>query len=75
MSYDHDYPGTQCVFDVGDGVGGSGGAANAADSPSTAIPAVAVVFAAVIGTATPSDGVEGEAPMDASAAYPNHHSY
>ena len=59
------------MCDVGDGERGSGGAGNAADAPSTAISAVAVAFAAVIGTATPSDGVEGAAQMDASAAFPD----
>ena len=59
------------VCDVGDGDGASGGAGNAADNPSTAISAVAVALAAVIDTATPSDGVEGVASMDASAAYPD----
>ena len=32
---------------------------------------MAVAFAAVIGTAYPSNGVEGVASMDASAAYPD----
>ena len=32
---------------------------------------MAVSIAAVIDTAAPSDGVEGFATMDASAAYPN----
>ena len=71
MSYEHDYPGTRCAYDVGDGEGGPGGAGNAADAPSIAISAVAVAFAAVIGTAYPSNGVEGIASMDASAAYPD----
>ena len=46
------------------------GAGYAADNPSTAISAVAVSYAAVKDTATPSDGVEGTASMDASAAFP-----
>ena len=71
MSHDHEYPGTQCGYDDGDGAGGSGGAGNAADAPSTAISAGTVALAAVIDTATPSDGVEGAASMDASAAFPD----
>ena len=60
------------VYDVGDGIGGCGGAGNAAVDPSTTISGVAVAFAAVvIGTATSSDDVDEEAPMDASAAYPD----
>ena len=51
--------------------GGCGGAGNAADTPSTTISGVAVAFAAVIGTATPADDVEGAASMDASAAFPD----
>ena len=71
MSYDHDYPGTQCVYDDGDGDGAWRGAGDAADIPSMAISAVAVAFAAVKDTATPSDDVEGPASMDASAPYPD----
>ena len=71
MSYGHDSPGTQCVYDVGDGDGAADGAGNAADVPLTAISAVAVACAAVIDIANPSDGVEGLASMNASAAFPD----
>ena len=56
-SYDC-HPGTQCVYDDGDGYGGSGGAGVAADTLSTAISAEAVASFAIIDIAAPADSVD-----------------
>ena len=67
------HPGTQCVYDDGDGYGGSGGAGVAADTLSTAISAEAVASFAIIDIAALADAVDRAAVIGGLLHDQTHH--